>query len=70
MMFMKKLMSLVVIASVLVGCSNNIESMKDIQEKKGMDYEVTTVDGKTFLIEYDDVIYVMVNNEKIDEIVK
>ena len=70
MMFMKKLMSLVVIASVLVGCSNNVESMKDIQEKKGMDYEVTTVDGKTFLIEYDDVIYVMVNNEKIDEIVK
>lgn len=69
-MFMKKLMSLVVIASVLVGCSNNVESMKDIQEKKGMDYEVTTVDGKTFLIEYDDVIYVMVNNEKIDEIVK
>ena len=69
-MFMKKLMSLVVIASVLVGCSNNIESMKDIQEKKGMDYEVTTVDGKTFLIEYDDVIYVMVNNEKIDEIAK
>ena len=67
---MKKLMSLVVIASVLVGCSNNVESMKDIQEKKGMDYEVTTVDGKTFLIEYDDVIYVMVNNEKIDEIVK
>ena len=65
-MFMKKLMSLVVIASVLVGCSNNVESMKDIQEKKGMDYEVTTVDGKTFLIEYDDVIYVMVNNEKID----
>ena len=69
-MFMKKLMSLVVIASVLVGWSNNVESMKDIQEKKGMDYEVTTVDGKTFLIEYDDVIYVMVNNEKIDEIVK
>ena len=69
-MFMKKLMSLVVIASVLVGCSNNVESMKDIQEKKGMDYEVTTVDGKTFLIEYDDVIYVMVNNEKIDKIVK
>ena len=69
-MFMKKLMSLVIIASVLVGCSNNVESMKDIQEKKGMDYEVTTVDGKTFLIEYDDVIYVMVNNEKIDEIVK
>ena len=69
-MFMKKLMSLVVIASVLVGCSNNIETMKDIQNKKGMDYEVTTVDGKTFLIEYDDVIYVMVNNEKIDEIVK
>ena len=69
-MFMKKLMSLVVIASVLVGCSNNVESMKDIQEKKGMNYEVTTVDGKTFLIEYDDVIYVMVNNEKIDEIVK
>lgn len=69
-MFMKKLMSLVVIASVLVGCSNNVESMKDIQEKKGMDYEVTTVDGKTFLIEYDDVIYVMVNNEKINEIVK
>ena len=69
-MFMKKLMSLVMIASVLVGCSNNVESMKDIQEKKGMDYEVTTVDGKTFLIEYDDVIYVMVNNEKIDEIVK
>ena len=69
-MFMKKLMSLVVIASVLVGCSNNLESMKDIQDKKGMDYEVTTVDGKTFLIEYDDVIYVMVNNEKIDEIVK
>ena len=69
-MFMKKLMSLVVIASVLVGCSNNVESMNDIQEKKGMDYEVTTVDGKTFLIEYDDVIYVMVNNEKIDEIVK
>ena len=69
-MFMKKLMSLVVIASVLVGCSNNVESMKDIQEKKGMDYEVTTVDRKTFLIEYDDVIYVMVNNEKIDEIVK
>ena len=69
-MFMKKLMSLVVIASMLVGCSNNVESMKDIQEKKGMDYEVTTVDGKTFLIEYDDVIYVMVNNEKIDEIVK
>ena len=69
-MFMKKLMSLVVIASVLVGCSNNVKSMKDIQEKKGMDYEVTTVDGKTFLIEYDDVIYVMVNNEKIDEIVK
>ena len=69
-MFMKKLMSLVVIASVLVGCSNNVESMKDNQEKKGMDYEVTTVDGKTFLIEYDDVIYVMVNNEKIDEIVK
>lgn len=69
-MCMKKLMSLVVIASVLVGCSNNVESMKDIQEKKGMDYEVTTVDGKTFLIEYDDVIYVMVNNEKIDEIVK
>ena len=69
-MFMKKLISLVVIASVLVGCSNNVESMKDIQEKKGMDYEVTTVDGKTFLIEYDDVIYVMVNNEKIDEIVK
>ena len=69
-MFMKKLMSLVVIASVLVGCSNNVESMKDIQEKKGIDYEVTTVDGKTFLIEYDDVIYVMVNNEKIDEIVK
>lgn len=69
-MFMKKLMSLIVIASVLVGCSNNVESMKDIQEKKGMDYEVTTVDGKTFLIEYDDVIYVMVNNEKIDEIVK
>ena len=69
-MFMKKLMSLVVIASVLVGCSNNVESMKDIQEKKGMDYEVTTVDGKTFLIEYNDVIYVMVNNEKIDEIVK
>ena len=69
-MFMKKLMSLVVIASVLVGCSNNVDSMKDIQEKKGMDYEVTTVDGKTFLIEYDDVIYVMVNNEKIDEIVK
>ena len=67
---MKKLMSLVVIASVLVGCSNNVESMKDIQDKKGMDYEVTTVDGKTFLIEYDDVIYVMVNNEKIDEIVK
>lgn len=67
---MKKLMSLVVIASVLVGCSNNVESMKDIQNKKGMDYEVTTVDGKTFLIEYDDVIYVMVNNEKIDEIVK
>ena len=67
---MKKLMSLVVIASVLVGCSNNVESMKDIQEKKGMDYEVTTVDGKTFLIEYDDVIYVMVNNEKIDEIIK
>ena len=70
MMFMKKLMSLVVIASMLVGCSNNVETMKDIQEKKGMDYEVTTVDGKTFLIEYDDVIYVMVNNEKIDEIVK
>ena len=70
MMFMKKLMSLVVIASVLVGCSNNVESMKDIQEKKGMDYKVTTVDGKTFLIEYDDVIYVMVNNEKIDEIIK
>ena len=70
MMFMKKLMSLVVIASVLVGCSNNVESMKDIQNKKGMDYEVTTVDGKTFLIEYDDVIYIMVNNEKIDEIVK
>ena len=69
-MFMKKLMSLVVIASVLVGCSNNVESMKDIQNKKGMDYEVTTVDGKTFLIEYDDVIYVMVNNEKIDETVK
>ena len=69
-MIMKKLMSLVVIASVLVGCSNNVESMKDIQNKKGMDYEVTTVDGKTFLIEYDDVIYVMVNNEKIDEIVK
>ena len=69
-MFMKKLMRLVVIASVLVGCSNNVESMKDIQNKKGMDYEVTTVDGKTFLIEYDDVIYVMVNNEKIDEIVK
>ena len=69
-MFMKKLMSLVVIASVLVGCLNNVESMKDIQNKKGMDYEVTTVDGKTFLIEYDDVIYVMVNNEKIDEIVK
>lgn len=69
-MFMKKLMSLVVIASVLVGCSNNVETMKDIQNKKGMDYEVTTVDGKTFLIEYDDVIYVMVNNEKIDEIVK
>ena len=69
-MFMKKLISLVVIASVLVGCSNNVESMKDIQDKKGMDYEVTTVDGKTFLIEYDDVIYVMVNNEKIDEIVK
>ena len=69
-MFMKKLMSLVVIASVLVGCSNNVESMKDIQERKGLDYEVTTVDGKTFLIEYDDVIYVMVNNEKIDEIVK
>ena len=69
-MFMKKIMSLVVIASVLVGCSNNVESMKDIQNKKGMDYEVTTVDGKTFLIEYDDVIYVMVNNEKIDEIVK
>lgn len=69
-MFMKKLMSLVVIASVLVGCSNNVESMKDIQNKKGMDYEVTTVDGKTFLIEYDDVIYVMVNNEKIDEIAK
>ena len=69
-MFMKKLMSLVVIASVLVGCSNNVESMKDIQNKKGMDYEVTTVDGKTFLIEYDDVIYVTVNNEKIDEIVK
>ena len=69
-MFMKKLMSLVVIASVLVGCSNNVESMKDIQEKKGMDYEVTTVDGKTFLIEYDDVIYVMVNNENIDEIIK
>ena len=69
-MFMKKLMSLVVIASVLVGCSNNVESMKDIQNKKGMDYEVTTVDGKTFLIEYDDVIYVMVNNEKIDEIIK
>ena len=69
-MFMKKLMSLVVIASVLVGCSNNVESMKDIQEKKGMDYEVTTVDGKTFLIEYDDVIYIMVNNEKIDEIIK
>ena len=69
-MFMKKLMSLVVIASVLVGCSNNVESMKDIQNKKGMDYEVTTVDGKTFLIEYDDVIYVMVNNQKIDEIVK
>lgn len=69
-MFMKKLMSLVVIASMLVGCSNNVETMKDIQEKKGMDYEVTTVDGKTFLIEYDDVIYVMVNNEKIDEIVK
>ena len=69
-MFMKKLMSLVVIASMLIGCSNNVESMKDIQEKKGMDYEVTTVDGKTFLIEYDDVIYVMVNNEKIDEIVK
>ena len=69
-MFMKKLMSLVVIASVLVGCSNNVESMKDIQDKKGMDYEVTTVDGKTFLIEYDDVIYIMVNNEKIDEIVK
>ena len=69
-MFMKKLMSLVVIASVLVGCSNNVESMKDIQNKKGMNYEVTTVDGKTFLIEYDDVIYVMVNNEKIDEIVK
>ena len=67
---MKKLMSLIVIASVLVGCSNNVESMKDIQNKKGMDYEVTTVDGKTFLIEYDDVIYVMVNNEKIDEIVK
>lgn len=69
-MFMKKLMSLVVIASMMVGCSNNVENMKDIQEKKGMDYEVTTVDGKTFLIEYDDVIYVMVNNEKIDEIVK
>ena len=69
-MFMKKLMSLVVIASVLVGCSNNVETMRDIQNKKGMDYEVTTVDGKTFLIEYDDVIYVMVNNEKIDEIVK
>ena len=69
-MFMKKLMSLVVIASVLVGCSNNVETMKDIQDKKGMDYEVTTVDGKTFLIEYDDVIYVMINNEKIDEIVK
>lgn len=69
-MFMKKLMSLVVIASMMVGCSNNVETMKDIQEKKGMDYEVTTVDGKTFLIEYDDVIYVMVNNEKIDEIVK
>ena len=68
-MFMKKLMSLVVIASVLVGCSNDVESMKDIQEKKGMDYEVTTVDGKTFLIEYDDVIYVMVNNENIDVIV-
>ena len=69
-MFMKKLMSLVMIASVLVGCSNNVETMKDIQDKKGMDYEVTTVDGKTFLIEYDDVIYVMVNNEKIDEIAK
>ena len=70
-MFMKKLMSLVVIASMMmVGCSNNVETMKDIQNKNGMDYEVTTVDGKTFLIEYDDVIYVMVNNEKIDEIVK
>lgn len=67
---MKKLIGLVVIASMMVGCSNNVESMKDIQDKKGMDYEVTTVDGKTFLIEYDDVIYVMVNNEKIDEIVK
>ena len=47
-MFMKKLMSLVVIASMMmVGCSNNVETMKDNQNKKSMDYEVTTVDGKT-----------------------
>ena len=45
-MFMKKLMSLVMIASVLVGCSNNVETMKDIQEKKGMDYEGQQKSGK------------------------
>lgn len=67
---MKKLLSLVMIATMMVGCANNVESMKDIQEKKGMDYNVVEVSNTLFLIEYDDVIYVMVNNEKIDEIVK
>lgn len=65
---MKKLLSLVMIATMMVGCANNVESMKDIQEKNGMDYDVVEVNNTLFLIEYDDVIYAMENNEKIGEV--
>lgn len=65
---MKKLLSLVMIATMMVGCANNVESMKDIQEKNGMDYNVIEVSNTLFLIEYDDVIYAMENNEKIGEV--
>lgn len=65
---MKKLLSLVMIATMMVGCANNVESMKDIQEKNGMDYNVVEVSNTLFLIEYDDVIYAMENNEKIGEV--
>lgn len=65
---MKKLLSLVMIATMMVGCANNVDSMKDIQEEKGMDYNVIEVSNTLFLIEYDDVIYAMENNEKIGEV--